>query len=180
MLAFFFGLPQDILTLLKRVSLSAPMLHQCILHGTALEIRLFAGSEAPLAFSPRYAAPEVIGVYEARQPVIRVSAALDIWALGVMAYELLTDTPVFDKYTQQKDILGQLAGRDYLPWEDPATKEAKLRQLRMLKRSLVKCLARDPAQRPSAAELLSSWEKLFDSLGADATLVQNNSGIDSV
>ena len=55
--------------------------------------------------------------------------------------------------------------------EDPAKKDAGLRKLRMLKRSLVKCLSRDPAERPTAAALLESWENLFDTYGGEQTLV---------
>ena len=51
------------------------------------------------------------------------------------------------------------------------TKDAGLRKLRMLKRSLIKCLSRDPEERPSAKALLESWENLFDTFGGDATLI---------
>lgn len=126
---------------------------------------------ASLSFSPRYAAPEVLKAYEAQQREILVESSMDIWALGVMAYELLTDAPAFDRFCKQEDVIDQLVGRKPLPWEDSATKDANLRKLRMLKRSLTKCLSRDPTDRPTAAELLESWEKLFDTFGQDATLV---------
>jgi serine/threonine protein kinase len=133
------------------------------------DISCSAGSQAALAFSPRYAAPEIVRSFEAQELTIYATSAVDIWALGVMAYELLTDCPAFNSHASPQDVLAQLAGREHLPWEDPKIKDAKFRQLRILKRSVLKCLSRDPALRPSAAELLSSWEKLFDSLGADET-----------
>ena len=43
---------------------------------------------ATLAFSPRYAAPEVLQAYEAKEKEVLVDTSIDIWALGVMAYEV--------------------------------------------------------------------------------------------
>ena len=134
-----------------------------------------AGGMANLAFSPRYAAPEVLQAYEAGEKEVSVAASTDIWSLGVMAFELLTDAPAFDRYTPQKDVIAALSGRAALPWEGPGG-EGKLRRLRMLQRSITRCLSRDAAERPSAQELLASWEKLFDSLGADATVVPTAAG----
>ena len=129
-----------------------------------------AGTDAPLAFSPRYAAPEVLRAYEAGARTIPVTAALDTWSLGVMAYELLTDGPAFDRFSTPEEVTDQLVGRAPLPWEDGATRDGKLRKLRMLKRSLTQCLSREPRERPSAAELLDGWERLFDTFGGDATV----------
>jgi serine/threonine protein kinase len=142
--------------------------------------RCFADSTASLAFSPRYAAPEVLQAFEAGEKTIHASPALDIWAIGVIAYELLTDTPVFDRYTSREDVISQLVGRKPLPWEDPATKDASLRKLRMLKRSITKCLSREPKERPSAQALLDSWEKLFDTFGGDVTMLPGETGTKSM
>ena len=91
-----------------------------------------------------------------------------------MAYELLTDAPAFDRYASAETVLDQLSGRSKLPWEDEHNKNTNMRKLRMLKRSLAKCLSRDPAERPSAAELLASWEALFDSFGQEATVLSSH------
>jgi serine/threonine protein kinase len=93
-----------------------------------------------------------------------------MWALGIMAYELLTDAPVFARDSSKADIQDRLSGRAPLPWEDPETQEVSLKKLRMLKRSLVKCLSRDPAERPSASDLLLAWNKLFDNISGDNTV----------
>ena len=45
----------------------------------------------------------------------------------------------------------------------------RLAKLRMLRRSLTSCLARDPAQRPTSTQLLASWNRLFDSVAGDQT-----------
>ena len=126
---------------------------------------------ANLSFSPRYAAPEVLVAYEAREPLIKVDPAMDIWALGVMAYELLTDEPVFHRLCKQPEMIDRIVGRRPLPWEDEETRDAGLRKLRMLKRTITKCLSRDAAQRPSAAELLDNWENMFDAFGQEPTHV---------
>jgi hypothetical protein len=39
----------------------------------------------------------------------------------------------------------------------------------MLKRTITKCLSRDAAARPTAAELLENWEHMFDAFGQEAT-----------
>jgi hypothetical protein len=38
----------------------------------------------------------------------------------------------------------------------------KLTKLRRLKGTILACLSRDAAQRPSARELINSWERFFD------------------
>jgi hypothetical protein len=90
---------------------------------------------------------------------------------GIIAYELLTHEPVFGHHARQADVFDQLCGRKLLPWEDPERKDAGFRKLRMLKRSLIMCLSRDPSARPSASDLLAMWEALFDSFGTDAAYV---------
>lgn len=123
-----------------------------------------------MSFSLRYAAPETVAAFEAKELTVGVDSAVDMWALGIMAYELLTDAPVFKRDSTKKDIQDRLSGRAPLPWEDPETKDSSLRKLRMLKRSLVKCFSRDPVERPSASDLLIAWNKLFDNIAGDKTV----------
>jgi serine/threonine protein kinase len=140
-----------------------------------------AGTLATLSFSPRYAAPEVVAAYEAKELRVLADPSADVWSLGIIAYELLTDTPVFGRGATAASVFDQITGRAELPWESVEQKDAGFRKLRMLKRSVLKCLAREPAERPSAGELLGMWERLFDSFGADATYVPvSQDGTDSV
>ena len=83
--------------------------------------------------------------------------------------QLLTDKPVFARHQSPEEVISKLVGRSQLPWEDDNVKDEGFRKLRMLKRSVLKCLSRDPQERPTASELLASWERLFDSFGADNT-----------
>ena len=59
--------------------------------GTAARI----GYNARLGFSFAYAAPEVIDTFRNKQKRMVVSAKLDSWSLGVVAFELLTGEPPF-------------------------------------------------------------------------------------
>lgn len=131
-----------------------------------------ADQTAGLSFSPRYAAPETLRAYEEREGEVLVDSAVDMWALGVMAYELLTDAPAFDASCGQQDIIDRVVGRKALPWEEDGGGGGNLRKLRMLQRSLTKCLAREPSERPSAAELLVAWNKLFDNMAGGEQTVQ--------
>jgi serine/threonine protein kinase len=53
------------------------------------------GTSAPLAFTLAYAAPEVVCAFERGAKSIESTPALDAWSLGVMAYELMTDSSAF-------------------------------------------------------------------------------------
>ena len=49
-----------------------------------------------------------------------------------------------------------------LPWEDPRNADRDTTALRGYKRSVLACLSRDAASRPSAQELLAAWGRMFD------------------
>ena len=57
------------------------------------------GDAAPLNFTLTYAAPEVVHAFVSGLQIIHATPALDAWALGVMAFELLTGSPAFDLVT---------------------------------------------------------------------------------
>lgn len=110
-----------------------------------------------------YAAPETVLALEAGSRTVTADSAVDIWAIGVIAFELLTGERVFPYAAARPDILSAIAGRSPLPWEEGAPGAAALRaRMRGLKRTVLQCLRRDPAMRPPAAELLASWDHLFD------------------
>ena len=54
-----------------------------------------AGTRAGLRFTLKYAAPEVVHAFESGARDIKVDAAVDIWALGMIAFELLTEQHTF-------------------------------------------------------------------------------------
>jgi hypothetical protein len=82
--------------------------------GCAAEI----GSTASLSLSLTYAAPEAVAAHEAQQWSVVCDAAVDMWALGMIAYELLMSTKVFGRSLKRGDVQDQLMGRAPLPWEN--------------------------------------------------------------
>ena len=134
-----------------------------------------AGTTASLSLSLKYAAPEVVRAYEAGHKTISVDAAVDIWAVGVIAFELLTQDRAFPSHNmslRDSDQVAQeaIAGRAPLPWEgsSAATKQ-RLIKLRGLRRTVRRCLERNPARRPTAAALLQSLDHTFDNMSTRGT-----------
>ena len=57
------------------------------------------GQAARLGFTLAYAAPEVIAAADKGTKSMIANTAVDAWALGVMAFELLTGQPMYCKLT---------------------------------------------------------------------------------
>lgn len=141
-----------------------------------------AGAEASLSFSLKYAAPETVHALEAGSRTIHVDPAVDIWAVGVIAYEMLTGErtfPVFDVSSgdqlSSNTAQAALAGRAKLPWEgEGAEIEGRLQKLRGLRRTVLKCLDRQAGKRPTAEALLRSWDYAIDNMVAGATTFSAN------
>jgi serine/threonine protein kinase len=108
-------------------------------------------------------APEVFTAVNAGEQYITVSAAADIWALGVIAFELLSRSRAFPAGTSKEAITSQLFGQQALPWEEGGSGNAELSKLRGLRKSVLRCLSRNPESRMSAAQLVEMWEHMFDS-----------------
>lgn len=126
---------------------------------------LTAGTTADLMYSLRYAAPVVVHAVEARNRTIVADAAVDIWAVGVIAFELLTGERAFPSGASESSMQAELCGRSQLPWEgDSGAVTLRLGKLRGMRRTVLKCLDRDPAQRPSSEALLRSWDHAFDNM----------------
>jgi serine/threonine protein kinase len=121
-----------------------------------------AGETCPLSFSIRYAAPEVAAAFERGENTIVADPAADMWALGVIAYELITNSPVFGVSENRESALHKIIGRGSLPWEHPDPEVNKLSKLRRLRGTILACLSRDASQRPASHELLNAWERFFD------------------
>ena len=127
-----------------------------------------AGSTQLITFSPRYAPPEVAAAEAAGRTTHVALPSLDIWALGVMAFELLAERPAFPRFTSKGAIFASLLERPDaapLPWEGPAG-AGDLEKLRNLRGPVLACLSRDPAARPTAAALVATINELFGAAAA--------------
>ena len=68
------------------------------------KIRMPAGSQCGLSFSLLYAPPEVINAVEAQARGMRADPKTDMWAMGVIAYELLTRTRIFPASLSKQEV----------------------------------------------------------------------------
>lgn len=98
-----------------------------------------------------------------------------MWALGVVAFELLTNQRAFPTGTSAQSIRDALGGLTPLPWEDGADGVEQSREkLRGLRRVVLACLSRNPAGRPAAKNVLHLLYNMFDEMksrGTFATVV---------
>jgi serine/threonine protein kinase len=109
---------------------------------------------------------------ETGQEVLPASGAHDIWALGLIAYEMLTGRPGFETPKESCGSLSdgvdmrirqQLIGELPLPWEDPLTR-GTMHKLHSMKRSVMLCLSRNPQERPQSEWLLDLWNEVFENV----------------
>jgi serine/threonine protein kinase len=117
-----------------------------------------AGSTGPTVPGIIYRPPEVLQATEGAGAPLPCHPAVDIWAFGVIAFELLTNSPAFAHGSTRKAIGDQISGRKGgLPWESawgPGL-EGRLVPLRGLRGLVLRCLSRDPSARPSARDVVA-------------------------
>jgi serine/threonine protein kinase len=120
-----------------------------------------------LTYSLAYSAPETLRALNDGQEMVVAHTALDMWAVGVIAYELLVGHSAFPTGEWMKwDIHAAAAGKRAYPWESEIGTFKNIPELRALKTAVFKCLAREAGERPSSAEFLSLLNGLFDRHGA--------------
>lgn len=139
-----------------------------------------AGAKAKLVCTLQYAAPETVAASEVAASGVTADPATDIWALGIVAFELLTGRRVFTVgNTASREFREQLRGAAFLPWEGRGSRET-VRQLRALRHSVLACVHRDPAERPTARELHGMWDSLFAQATATASQASELAQLDSM
>lgn len=121
-----------------------------------------AADSASITYTLGYAAPEVLADVEAGHKSHTVDPAVDVWALGVIAYELFCGRRLFDPGADISEVRARLLGSEPLPWEAGAREAgSELEGMRGLRRSVLQCLERDPSNRPTAQSLLAQWDGIF-------------------
>lgn len=112
--------------------------------------------------SLHHAAPEIAFAVQRHQRTDVADPKVDIWALGVVAFCLLTGTRVFAPSDNQSAVFPYLLGHKMFPWEDPAVRGPLLKRLGNLRRTVLACLSRDPEARPTSTEVLRGWTGMFE------------------
>ena len=115
-------------------------------------------------------------------PAVAVDAAADMWSIGVIALELLTQQRVFPEGSDETAVRHALAAGQTpgstggLPWEEGVVgaSEVRLRIPKPLRHAVLACVDRDAVNRLSAASLLAlweaaPWERVIDEMRADVT-----------
>ena len=76
------------------------------------------GDAARIGFTPNYAAPEVVAANAAGDSCVTADSAVDAWALGVIAFELLNRRPAFEAFAAPGEVrptASQATLRSYCP-----------------------------------------------------------------
>eukprot|EP00892_Ulva_mutabilis_P012607 jgi/Ulvmu1/9719/UM055_0057.1 len=120
------------------------------------------GGPASIAFTLTYAPPEVARLYHEGAPTLTADPATDAWALGVIAFELLTGRPAFDMLSGgMQEVQRQLRGDAELPWEGSRFTPEVRKQLGAFKTPILAMLTRDPARRSSCRQLAEALQSVF-------------------
>jgi eukaryotic-like serine/threonine-protein kinase len=110
------------------------------------DVTLASTTEQTLLGTPLYMAPETAagsGELDARS---------DLYALGAVAYLLLTGTPVF----QGESVVEILAHHLHTPPEPPSRRSGRAVPPE-LEQLILRCLAKNPDERPSSAKVLRDY-----------------------
>jgi serine/threonine protein kinase len=86
------------------------------------------------------------------------TAAQDIWALGAMVFEAFSQVAAVNPFGGREACVRLARGEEQYPWEGPQKIKgfSDSRAHEVVKA----CLARDPAERPSAAALVQQIRQI--------------------
>jgi serine/threonine protein kinase len=125
-----------------------------------------AGETTGLSFPLNYAAPELLAAEKAGEAAVTADPAADVWALGLVAFELLTARRAFAPGTPISSIRNAICGHVAAPWEAAGSggslDRAAAARLRVVRLSIQKCLTRSQSDRPTASEVASTWRNALE------------------
>ena len=103
-----------------------------------------AADEGEISGTPAYMAPE-----QAQARAQKITQATDIWGLGAILYELVTDTPPFRAESTKETLKLVIEGKPRRPRLLAPHVSMDLEAI------ILKCLARDPGERYASARALA-------------------------
>ena len=118
--------------------------------------RMALDAQASLA----YEAPETVQARVEGRATVVADRTVDVWALGVICYETLTQTQLFSPAADVQEMAAAFAGHA-LPWENPTPNAAQLGKLGVMREGVLLMLDRDPERRPRLSVLFQIWRRLM-------------------